>query len=154
MTSRRDWSSWERYKAIHDRHIRGYLDHFILEDSLIPDITQQIVRWSGTLYCVDGIEIVVKLLQDVRSRGNQPQVRTRRYSYHVLRRVGGRVINLIRYDNAPHFNRSGSHHVHSYDERGYEIRVDPLRDEEWPTLGTIIEQTHSLWQRMGEAGLL
>jgi hypothetical protein len=99
VSTRHDWISWDQYQAIHDRFIRDYLDYFILVDALAPDITAAAVYWDGIPFCVDGIEIVVKQVQDVRRTAGRPQVRARRYAYHVQRRDAGRVIAVFRYDD-------------------------------------------------------
>lgn len=150
MSSRHEWNSWDQYWAIHDRFIQDYHDYFILEDTLAPEITTDLVRWDGILYCVDGIEIAVSKIQDVRRRVGRPQVRTRRYAYHVQRRVGDRVLPLFRYDNFRHFGSAGAHphHVHRFNENGDEVEVRPLTDD-WPTLGDVITEAYEFWQRHG-----
>src|SRR5688572_18594561 len=99
MPDRHDWNSWDGYLAVHEHCLRDY-EHFIQADQLEATLTSEVVAWDGVLYCCDGIEIHVRKLQDVELTGGRPLVRTRAYSYQVLRRVAGReVINLFRYDN-------------------------------------------------------
>ncbi|MGD9890312.1 MAG: DUF6516 family protein [Dehalococcoidia bacterium] len=148
MSSRHDWNSWDQYWAIHDRFIQDYRDHFILDDTLAPEITANLVRWDGALYCVDGIEIAVSKIQDVRLRGGRAQVKTRRYAYQVHRRVGDRVLSIFRYDNFRHFGpgEASPHHVHRFDENGDEVEVRPLTDD-WPTLGDVIAEAYDWHDR-------
>ncbi len=117
------WNSWENYQDVHRRYIESYLDHFILKDDLAPSLTPDAAEWDGVLYCVDGLEIHVRKLQDVSHETGRPMVRTRTYSYHVLRRVGP-VFD-------EHGNQTGA--------------AEHVGVEGWPTLGEVIDQVHDWW---------
>ena len=73
-------------------------------------------------------------------------VRTVRYKYHVLRRVGGRAINLFRYDNVHTQPKHADwHHRHRYDAEGNEIEPpEHVGEERWPTLGQVIQEAFDL----------
>lgn len=87
--------------------------------------------------------------QDVRLLGGRYQVRTREYSYHVLRRVGSRTISLFRYDNVhAHPGHPDAHHRHSFDAEGNEMgRSEHVGERGWPTLSEVIEEVHQWWAK-------
>lgn len=147
MSARHDWNSWDHYQAIHLRRINDYLDHFILSDRLRITQTRTVVRWDGVLYCVDGLEIHVTKLQDADLRAGRLWVRTRKYSYHVLQRVGRQVVNLFRYDNVHQQpGHPDAHHRHRFDAYGREIEPpEHIGETGWPTLGDILDEAHRWW---------
>ncbi len=149
MVARHGWNSWDQYYNIHANFIDDYLGHFILADEIAIDVTPDAITFDGRLVCVDGLEIHVTKLLDVRYlQSGRPEVRTRTYSYHVLRRhADRRVANLFRYDNIhPHPGHADAHHRHEYDDDGVEERhVEHVGAEQWPTLGQVIQETHQWW---------
>src|SRR5581483_496330 len=150
MRDKHGWNSWDQYLAIHTRRIRDF-DHFIIDDQLTATPTKSTVTWDGVLYCEDGIEIHVRKHQAVQQMSGRPSVRTLDYSYHVLRRVGSRVVNVLRYDDI-HLQpgHQSRHHRHRYDAQGNEIEPpEHIGEDEWPTLGDVIEEVHSWWVEQG-----
>ena len=147
MSDKHGWNDWNQYFSIPQRCIENYLNHFVLDDQLTATPTKTQVQWKGTLYCRDGIEIVVRKLQLLESRHGRPHVRTIDYSYHVVRRTGGRTINLFRYDNVhPHPGHPTPHHYHAYTAEGNAVQpATHVGEEGWPTLSEVIEQAHQLW---------
>lgn len=147
MPDRHGWNSWDQYQNVHRSCLHDYLDHFILDDGLVFTETGSVVFWKGTLACVEGIEIQVRKVQEVRYRNGQPEVRTSDYSYHVLQRTTGGVRNLFRYDNAhPHLNHPDPHHRHQYDDDGNDTEpVQHIGADAWPTLAEVIEEAHNWW---------
>ena len=149
MVARHGWNSWDQYYNIHANVIDGYLGHFIFADEIGISVTPDAITFDGRLVCADGLEIHVEKLLDVRQhQGGRPEVRTRTYSYHVLRRHDdGRAVNLFRYDNIhTHHGHADAHHRHAYDDDGVEEkRVDHIGAEQWPTLGQVIQEVHQWW---------
>lgn len=149
MSGWHDWYSWEHYLSIHHSHLDRYRDYFILENRLSIQQSVASVRWTGDLLCSGGFEIHVDKKQDVRYASNQPQVRTVKYSYQVLRRTEGQVVNYFRYDNVHvHENHADAHHRHQYDVYGQEINPPVhIGAENWPNLGEVIDETYKLWEQ-------
>lgn len=146
MSDRHDWNGWDDYLAAHDRWIQNF-EHFIIDDQLIPTLTQTQVSWKGVLYCMDGLEISVRKKQQVQYVGGRRMVRTIEYKYHALRREGVRTINLFRYDNI-HMQpgHPDPHHRHRYDASGNEIEPPQhVGEDHWPTLGEVIDELHQWW---------
>ena len=150
MTDKHGWYNWDQYQAIHESFIRRFMDYFIIQDRLRPNVTSDLVQWDGALICVGGIEIEVTMLQEVEYRHGQPQVRTSGYRYHVLRKVEGITYNLFRYDNVhTHAGHSTPHHRHRYDADGREILpVQHVGEEGWPTLVELISDAYGVWEQM------
>ena len=147
MNPRHDWNRWESYQQAHYGRLRDYLDHFIIEDHLTPTLTATMAAWIGFFLCVDGLEIRVRKYQDVDRSSGRLMVRTRRYSYQALRRVGTETRKIFRYDNVhTHYGHSDAHHRHRFDEYGGEIEpVQYIGVEDWPTLGDVIDELHAWW---------
>lgn len=149
MSTWHDWHDWDNYLNVHDSHMDRYRDYFITEDRLTTQMTPRAVLWSGELICADGFEIHVHKKQEVEYRGKQPFVRTVKYSYQVLRRIGDGATNQFRYDNVHvHEDHPDQHHRHQYDAQGDLIEpAQHIGFENWPNLGEIIEETYQLWER-------
>ena len=145
-SDRHDWNDWENYQHVHAQYIQQFLGHFLLEDRLSFTVTRTQVRWKGELLCQGGLEIHITKLQDVRIFHGRPQVRTREYSYHVLQRVGGRTIPIVRYDNVhAHPEHPTAHHRHIFDEQGTG-RIEHVGEEGWPTLSDVLKETYEWWR--------
>jgi hypothetical protein len=147
MPGKHDWKSWDNYLAVHQSYLRDY-EHFILSDQLEATPTSEVVDWDGVLYCCDGIEIHVRKLQDVELTGRRPMVRTREYSYQVLRRVAGReAIKLFRYDNIHRQpGHADYHHKHRFAADGTEIEPPAhIGEDAWPTLSDVIKEIYDRW---------
>lgn len=143
---RHQWHNADQYQAVHDNKIGTYLGHFILEDKVRRTPTPRSVVWDGILYCADAVEIKVEKRQEVRLRAGRLEVRTVDYSYHAYHRIDARrVRNLVRYDNShPRPDHPDDHHKHEYDEHGQD-RVVHVGEDEWPTLGQVIDEVHAWW---------
>lgn len=146
MADRHDWISWDQYQNIHNSRLQDF-DHFILDNQLTAVPTDILVFWNGSLYCMNGIEIVVEKTQDVRSRDGVPEVRTRTYKYQVLQKDGERAVKLLRYDNSTHHqDHPDAHHRHRFDENGEQIYpVEHVGADKWPTLGDVIQEVYDRW---------
>ena len=155
MPNRHGPNSWDDYLTVHESRIRDFVGHFILDDRLSFIRTETLVLWQGELVCADGIEIHVTKTQRVWHRQGRPWVETTDYSYHVLRRLGPRVLGLFRYDDAAHHDHPDPHHRHRFDGDGVEIEPPQhVGVEGWPTLGDVIEEAHNLWRAgSGTAGV-
>lgn len=149
MTDPNEWLSWNRRLSLHESYLRRW-DYFILRDSLTLTATSALIRWKGALVCQDGIEIRVTLTLDVDDQSGRQIVRTRKYSYQVLRRVEGVERGLFRYDNAhPHPGHPDWHHRHAYDRDGREIKPpEHVGYESAPTLGDVLSQAYGVWEEM------
>ena len=140
-------NSWDNYQAVHQRWMKDF-EHFIEEDALTATATNTFVSWHGMRYCVGGIEIKVTKDQRADYRSGQLMVETAEYSYHALRRIGTRVINLLRYDNAhEHPGHPDAHHRHSYDAEGDELEPPThVGVDGWPTLGEFVREVYEMTQ--------
>ena len=95
--------------------------------------------------CLAEIEIHVNKSFAVRATGPRRQIRTWRYSYHVLRRVQGRPVNLFRYDNVhTHVGHPDHHHKHTYGDDGLDD-VLHVGFANWPSLGKVIQEACDIW---------
>jgi Family of unknown function (DUF6516) len=146
MTGRHGWNSWDQYESTHARHMRHF-DGFVIEDNLSVEPGRTLVVWGGQLRCVDGFELAVTKRQEVRLDRGRPSVRTVRYSYQGLRRLGGKTIELFRYDNYHvHPGHPDAHHKHSCDAAGNEIYPpDHVGENGSPTLSDALEELRSHW---------
>ena len=139
---RHGWNTWQEYQNAH----YGFLDrytHFILSDKVSYTIATSSVVWSGKLHCAGGIEISVHKVQEIDESTGTLYVRTAHYSYHVLRRARGQVVDLFRYDNSPHYDYPDAHHRHWFDADGTEY-VEHVGEDRWPTLGEVVQETEAL----------
>lgn len=152
MSSKHGPNSWDDYLNVHERRIADFLGHFILDDRVEFTRTASQVLWEGELMCAGGIEVHVHKRQVIHYRQGRPWVRTVDYSYQVIRRQGGQVTPLFRYDNAEHHDHADAHHRHQFDANGRE-KLPPAHIGEtgWPTLGDVLEEAHSAWLGTGGA---
>ena len=74
-------------------------------------------------------------------------VKTRRYSYHALRRRDDQTVDLFRYDNIhAHEGHRTRHHRHRFDLSGGEIKPsEHMGEDGWPTLGQVLDELFQVW---------
>ncbi len=151
MTDRHGWNSWQDYFHAHQNRLDSF-EHFILSNTITIAISDIVISFSGVLHCCGGLEIHVQKTLEVRQVSGRPQVRTRKYSYHVQQRVEAagstRIRHLFRFDNAhDHPGHPDAHHRHQYQDNGIEERM-PVQHtgvEGWPTLSEVIEEAYQWW---------
>lgn len=145
MSPRRNWHAWDNYQVVHERKLAGFLGHFILDDQLEITVTQSQVLWRGVLYCVGNLELHVTKAQDVEYRQGRPYVRTRRYAYHLQRRIGDQVTYIFRYDNGDrHEGHPDNYHCHRYHADG-SVTVEHIGEQSWPLFDAVIEESRQWW---------
>lgn len=146
MGDRHGWNRWENYKRAHEGHMRPFFSYWVKEDRVEITETPQLIYFEGAILCEGGVEIWVDKELSVREVGGDIEVRTQKYSYHVLHRSEDRVTDLFRYDNA--HDRPGHpdrHHKHIYRSDGTSS-VEHVGYNAWPVLRDVIEEAYRWWQ--------
>ena len=74
----------------------------------------------------------------VRTHRGRPQVLTALYAYHGRAARGGRLVNVVRYDNA--HGDTGTLHRHVYDDEGRDLGTEPVAPERLPPLDDVVRE--------------
>lgn len=147
------WMDLERFLAIHERCMEDVEEYFVLSHDLYGPIVRRadLVRFSGMMHCLDGIEIHVflELRRDERNR-----VRGRRFQYHAQLRIppdndvdAFRIVNILRYDNASHFrSHPDAFHKHLFADDGSPIGVEHVGRQDFPALRNVIDEVFEWWK--------
>ena len=99
-------------------------------------MTQAFLR--GAITTASGGELHVNKRLAVRTRHGRLQVLTALYNYHGLVRRGGRLVDVVRYDNA--HGDTGTLHRHVYDDEGRELGTEPVAPERLPPLDDVVRE--------------
>ena len=124
----------ETHNAVMQRLLLG---DFVLKDGIsIRSFGNGFFLMSGTVECQGPISLEVEKFLGIVDRTG-PLVQTVEYSYNAaLQGIG----NILRYDS-PHPTHNQYHHVHRYDVLNNSAeKVEPIGDDDWPTLGKVIEE--------------
>ena len=145
MTDRHGWDSWEQYQNAHTKRIADI--QFFVEVDATEYVLAEEVLWEGTLYCLGRIEIHLFKRMETEWLAGRLQVRTSKYSYHVLQRTAFGIRDLFRYDNFhERKDHPDGHHKHTFDPEGRETVIHVGVDG-WPTLGEVIDEAIAHWER-------
>lgn len=141
-------NSWESYLGAHQGKLRDFQDHFLIHDRLSYNLLPAGVYWHGVLQCVDGIEVHVERLQRSFFRNGARWVETTFYKYELIQRVGGRVVEVVRYDNVHRQQgHPDDHHRHRFDADGREIEPPEHTGRgRWPNLGQVLDEAYEYWR--------
>jgi len=132
---------WDRYVAIHDTIMDGYIRKgVVISHDLKWTRLDDNILLEGRIHCPGGIYIdVTKRIKILEGEGDGAIVQTVAYNYNVTLDEKG---NVFRYDS-PHHDHFKEHHVHRFDVLNGDTlgSVDFLEEEDQrPTLGEVIKE--------------
>ncbi len=126
----------------------------ILKDGLTLDPGPRGYLMSGRIDCAEGMAIDVrKVLRILSGEGPTAMVQTVDYAYHVLLADLGNVFRYCSpHDDGDHPGHKPFHHKHVYDVLIGDVvgTVEATGDDEWPTLGEVIEEARDWYSAYAE----
>jgi hypothetical protein len=135
MGEKHGWNELRNYLTVVLRVLR---DHpFVVGDNLeIPPPSPEAGEISGDIFCHDGIILDVTKHYEIRTVGKRKEARTARYAYHARYERGG---DILRYDNAEHYqgNHPTPHHKHDYRSGSDEVTHV---GKDWPHLSEVLDE--------------
>lgn len=140
----REWIAYERYRIVHESNVAALIAEGVVtdDDTHFSDtrhrgeVTQAFLR--GAITTASGGVLHVNKRLAVRTRRGRLQVLTALYNYHGLARRGGRLVDVVRYDNA--HGDTGTLHRHVYDDEGRELGTEPVAPERLPPLDDVVRE--------------
>ena len=111
-------------------------------------LTQAFLR--GAITTASGGVLHVNKRLAVRTRRGRPQALTALYSYHGRAARGGRLVNVVRYDNT--HGDTGTLHRHVYDDEGRELGTEPVALERLPPLDGVVREVERHARRLRGRG--
>ena len=70
MADRHDWHSWDNYLLVHDNYMSHYAN-FIEKNEFEFSLTESAILGQGTIFCKNGIEIIVRKELEISKRQNK-----------------------------------------------------------------------------------
>ena len=138
-----DWNTLEDYLNVHDSVFKKYIKYFqsprtykyakLTEHYHVLELEAVLNTNKGSLVKVD----IEKGITVKKIPGNRPVVKLNNYKYHAYFHKTG--INIIRYDS-PHGGHNQFHHKHTYGFLGNEIKIDPVRNDDWPHVHEFLDE--------------
>lgn len=140
----REWIAYERYRIVHESNVAALIAEGVVTGdgarfSEHPErgaFTDAFLR--GAITTANGGVLHVNKRLAVRTRRGRPQVLTALYSYHGRAARGGRLVNVVRYDNT--HGDTGTLHRHVYDDEGRELGTEPVALERLPPLDGVVRE--------------
>ena len=95
------------------------------------------------IHCALDVTVLVRKLMRARSVRGRLEVFTVKYSYQVRQKQGGRMHELLRYDNG-HPGAPEEYHRHEYDGVTGAAALRVMSRQEFPTLAECLDEVADL----------